>query len=359
MPTLRAMPSAAPGNELVALYRAGLDAHWSAFRQAAARLLAAAGIGTGWSRLEQRILPEPVRRAGLSMADRRGVHALLNPAGLPLSRNLLRNKILFARHAEAHGLPVPATYKPEVEPLTQWLGRHPQLLLKPSQSSKGRGIAAFHPTSEGWSDGHGLLSAKRFLEKAERLLARGGVVQECLQAHPDIAPISPGALPTLRIITCQDENGEPELCTRILRLGAGLGRPVDNFNAGGVTVSIDAEGRCGAAYQAAGDAARRLDRHPQTGEPILLRAIPDLAEAEALALAAHRTMPAGYRVVGWDVGLSDRGPVLIEGNWNPGTDIVQLVEGEGLDRTRLGQLYRFHLARAEERDWRAVKAVQW
>jgi hypothetical protein len=51
--------------------------------------------------------------------------------------------------------------------------------------------------------------------------------------------------------------------------------------------------------------------------------------------------------------------VLIEGNWNHGTDIVQLVSGKGLDRTRLGELYRFHLRRLPDDAWRSARPVEW
>ena len=76
-------------------------------------------------------------------------------------------------------------------------------------------------------------------------------------------------------------------------------------------------------------------------------AVPDLGEAIALAVRAHRAF-ADFTVIGWDVGLTCAGPVLVEGNWNPGTDILQLVSGRGLSDTRLGDLYPGVPAVAEE-----------
>ena len=34
-------------------------------------------------------------------------------------------------------------------------------------------------------------------------------------------------------------------------------------------------------------------------------------------------------VVGWDVAISDQGPVIIEGNRRPGFDIVQVLDDRG------------------------------
>ena len=133
---------------------------------------------------------------------------------------------------------------------------------------------------------------------------------------------------------------------------------MDNFNAGGLAVRVN-EGMCEIAFRASGNSTEELTSHPANGAMIAGRQVPDFAEAIDLARRSHATLPAGYVVVGWDVGLSDRGPLLIEGNWNHGTDIVQLVSGKGLDRTRLGELYRFHLRRLPDDAWRSARPVEW
>lgn len=347
MPIFRALPPVeAADNRLLTLYRTGLESHWSLGDRLLSRAFAIVGLGTGWSRLERKLLSLEIRASGLSMAERRGVHRLLNPAGYPLVANMLRNKALFARHVAGHGLAAPATYDGSGD-LEAWLAGQGPIIAKPGYSSKGKDIRAFTRTGAGWS--------RQVLEQLRRVLARHGVVQERLTAHRDLADLSPGVLPTLRVVTCRDEQGEPEACSIVLRLGSGSGRPVDNFNAGGLAVRLGGDGRCEAAFTAAGT----LERHPATGAAIAGRVVPDLAEALALARRAHATLDTGFIVVGWDIGLSDRGAILIEGNWNPGTDIIQLADGVGLDRTRLGELYCFHLGRVPAEQWRRAKAVEW
>ena len=95
-----------------------------------------------------------------------------------------------------------------------------------------------------------------------------------------------------------------------------------------------------------------------TGVAIEGAILPDHAEARALALRAHERFRHGFTLIGWDIGLTAQGPVLIEGNWNPGTDIVQLVNGRGVSDSRLGALYRHALGDLREADWRDAWAVQ-
>ena len=328
-------------------------------RRSLSASLAALPLGTGWSAAERRLLPPDVRASGLSMADRRGVHRFLNPAGLPLSTNMLRDKAMFARHAAQQRLPVPTTFDPQCGNLESWLDARGAVIAKPGHSSKGRGVVAFRRAGGQWLGPGGKFETNELARRLVACIARHGVVQELLGPHEQLRMLSPGALPTLRIVTCRNERGDPESCETILRLGSDSSRPVDNFNAGGLAVRLDSSGRCEGAFRANGCAADVLSAHPTTGERIAEKRVPALKEAVALALLAHRSLPEGYVVVGWDIGLSERGPMLIEGNWNPGTDIIQLVGGVGLDQTRLGGLYRFHLERVPEQLWRAAKPIEW
>jgi hypothetical protein len=50
--------------------------------------------------------------------------------------------------------------------------------------------------------------------------------------------------------------------------------------------------------------------------------------------------------------------VLIEGNWNPGYNVLQLVHGRGLGELRIGALYRHHLERAPAERWTAAGPLQ-
>lgn len=346
-------------NRLLRIYYEGLSRHWGWHQRTLGNCLYYAGFGTGWSDTERSLLTSEIRAAGVSMAARRGVHRLLNPAGYPRSTNLLRNKARFARYAVDHALPTPETFDPCSMDLDDWLEARTAIIAKPGFSSKGEGIVVFRRAGQYWEGKSRRLTTSQLSREMHRILSQHGVLQQLVSAHPALTEISPDALPTLRIVTCRDEAGEPENCVTILRLGAGRGQPIDNFSAGGLAVRVDKSRRCAAAYRANGAAAQDIRHHPDSGAKIIGREVPDIDQAADIALRAHRTLPAGYSVVGWDIGLADRGPMIVEGNWNPGTQIIQLVESIGLDETRLGELYRFHLDRVSNDQWRSARPIEW
>ncbi|MGW8201796.1 sugar-transfer associated ATP-grasp domain-containing protein [Sphingomonas bisphenolicum] len=357
MLTLRALPVRRDGgNSLIAAYHDGLVRHWSPARRLAGYGLSAIGCG-GWSPAERLYLGEAVRMQGLSMKDRKGLHRLLNPGAFPLSNNILKNKQLFAEMAS--GLPLPDACDPNAMDLGDWLAGQDDIIAKPSYRSKGQGVERFVRNGDGWRNGDLILTTVQLAVSLRALWRKGGVIQQRLPTHAALADLSPGALPTLRIVTCLNEARAPEICDMALRLSAGGPRPVDNFNAGNLVLAVDGQGRCGVAWRSGGKRApSRHSRHPVTGMAIEGATIPDHDAARALALQAHERFRQGFTLIGWDIGLTTQGPVLIEGNWNPGTDIVQLVNGRGVADSRLGALYRHALDRLTDADWRAARAVQ-
>ncbi|MCI4588647.1 hypothetical protein MOK15_00800 [Sphingobium sp. BYY-5] len=354
---MRAVPKR-DENSLLAAYHGGLRRHWPLSARAFAHLLAYGGQG-GWSASERQLLPDAVRRAGLSMRDRKGLHRLLNPAAFPFTANPLKNKQLFAQVAQAAGLPIAAACDLAREDLAGWLAGETDIIAKPSFRSKGEGVERFQRMDGGWRGGGGPIAKAALQARLRDLWQAGGVIQRRLPTHEMLADLSPGALPTLRVVTCLDEVGAPEACGLALRLSAGGARPVDNFNAGNLVLGIDDWGACLTAWLGGAGRPTRHDRHPTTDAVIVGTPVPDLIGAIALAGRAHLAFATGFTVIGWDVGLTSAGPVLIEGNWNPGTDILQLVSGRGLADTRLGALYRHHLDQLPADRWRAARVMEW
>lgn len=354
---MRAVPMrGGGGNALLRAYHDGLTRHWTPVQRAAAHLLSACGRG-GWTSAECLYLGDGVRDRGLSMRDRKGLHRLLNPAAFPLATNPLKNKQLFAQAAA--GLPLPDACDPDAVDLDAWIAGQDDIIAKPSYRSKGQGVERFVRDGDHWRNGDRQWDATGLAAHLRRVWRQGGVIQTRLPTHGALDLLSPGALPTLRIVTCLDERGAPEICDMALRLSAGGPRPVDNFNAGNLVLAVDANGRCGPGWRSGGKRPpSRHSRHPATGAGIEGMMLPDQAAARTLAIRAHDRFRHGFTLIGWDIGLTAQGPVLIEGNWNPGTDILQLANGRGVADTRLGALYRHALDRLSGDDWRAAGVVQ-
>jgi hypothetical protein len=361
MLTLRKLPGAAwrHPDPLLRFYFDQLGDHWPAHRWIAGRAMAWGAGETGWlgiSPAERRLIRGRVEPEHyVSMSVRRGIHRLLNPGALPIRANILKDKAAFARFAIAEGLDAPLTL---TSGLAGELLERGDVVLKPSFSSKGRGVVRARREGSEWLLTTGeRLHAVELALRIERLTAAGGVAQEGLRAHPFLADISPDALPTSRVMTFRLGEQAPVVGLLVLRLGGG-GAPVDNFNRGGL-VALPEGGALSAAWGKTAGRLVQLTSHPATRAAIA-RKLPDdlLGDAAALAVRAHSKLPSGFSVVGWDVGLSDRGPRLIEGNWNPGTVLPQSAAGAGLSQMPLGDLYRRALERVDEESWEAAGAME-
>ena len=203
----------------------------------------------------------------------------------------------------------------------------------------------------GWVDPDGrVLDADALLATlAERSREAPLLLQECLVNHPALAPVATEVLCTARLITARPPDGEPSLVGTCFRTGAGDGS-TDNFSQGGIAVAVDAAtGRLGTAVRALSAViVDPIERHPVSGAAFAGVVLPDWDRAVALARRAHAALPRiGF--VGWDVALTARGPVLVEGNLSPGTRLAQAPSGEPLGRTALPALLDAHLRRSYAR----------
>jgi hypothetical protein len=173
---------------------------------------------------------------------------------------------------------------------------------------------------------------------ADRLL------QERLCNAPELADLSNGALVTVRMLSCLDEDGRPEVTDAALRMAVGANCTVDNFHAGGLAAAIEvASGEISPATGLGmGRPCARIERHPDTGAPIAGRSFPRWAEMLDFVRRAHLAF-CDHVIVGWDVALAADGPRLVEGNHAPDTDIHQRVSRTPLGDGRFAQLCAHHL----------------
>ena len=246
------------------------------------------------------------------------------------------DKLAFAAMCRRVGVPVPETYAVVATPsdlalLPAVLEALPDAVLKPTRGAGGRGVVVLAGrTPDGrWRSAGRLLSLDDLVHYASDVLAGrhslGGrpdalVVQRRLRTHPAFARISPHGVPDVRVLAYR---GEPAMAMlRLPTLDSG-GRA--NLHQGGLGVGVDlATGRTFRAVR--GD--EPLDRHPDTGEPLLDRAVPFWDAVLALSRTVARATGLGY--VGVDVVIdADAGPVVLEANARPGL-AIQLANGAGL-----------------------------
>jgi hypothetical protein len=172
------------------------------------------------------------------------------------------------------------------------------------------------------------------------------LIQPAVNNHPDLAELTVGALATVRMLTCRNEQGGYEVTNASFRTSINPKSPVDNIHAGGIAAPVDlATGRLGQASDLGkGPRFRWYDRHPLTGAQIAGRVLPFWPEAMALAVKAHAAF-GEWVVIGWDIAILPDGVQLVEGNKGPDVDLIQRPLRAPIGSGRFGTLLAYNLER--------------
>lgn len=172
----------------------------------------------------------------------------------------------------------------------------------------------------------------------------GGVVlQERLTNGPFLQGLAVEGLCTVRIVTCRNGEGEVEGSFATLRMPTG-DSDADNFHSGGIAAPVDLEtGRLGRAVaRYPGSVSPETDFHivhPDTEQRIEGNSLPHWEEMLELVRGAHRQLKQ-IESVGWDVAITDDGPVLVEGNKRWGVTTLEIPHGRPLMSTAFPEYYR-------------------
>ena len=176
------------------------------------------------------------------------------------------------------------------------------------------------------------------------------LVQQRARNHLAMSDLTNGALNTIRMISCLDEQDRPEIMAAVQRMAVGTNETVDNVHAGGMGVPIDlTKGRLLQGTDMGIDAHMGwIDFHPTTGGRITGHALPMWKETCALVRTAHSAF-SDWVVIGWDVAVTVDGPRLVEGNSGPDIDLIQRPMRRPFGNARFGELLAHHLNRPEVR----------
>lgn len=273
-----------------------------------------------------------------------GIYRLMKSEAIPN----IGKKNKFTDRCKANDLPVPEIHLIHRvgDPITALQLPPGDLFIKPVHSEGGTGAEAWLIEADGR---YRSLADDECLSQTalvERIKAsdQDVMIQTRLLNHEAIRDLSNGALMTVRLITLLNERGAYEATHAGLRMAIGANRLVDNSHAGGIIATIDMKsGRLGRAS----DIGLRphigwCTHHPDTGALIEGRVLPLWPETIAVACRAHAAF-APRMIVGWDIAITSKGLLLIEGNGAPGIDLLQRAAREPIGNSRLGELLAFHL----------------
>ena len=147
------------------------------------------------------------------------------------------------------------------------------------------------------------------LQKTFSDLGDNLVVQKVIKQHKLLNEIHSSSVNTIRIITII-LNNEVKIVQALLRMGVD-GVYVDNVCYGGMAVGIKSNGNL--KEYAYTPQAKRQAQHINSGFIFKDVAVPYYQEVENMVKAIHMRF-AQFRLISWDVAVTESGPVLIEFN---------------------------------------------
>ncbi len=200
----------------------------------------------------------------------------------------------------------------------EWIKKHRIFFAKPNDGQCGKNIEKIKV--DDYKDDYEKLY--NYLVDNNLLLLEEPIIQ-CEEMNK----LNSSSVNTVRMVTVMNDKDEVTIIATFSRIGNG--KVVDNFNSGGMTARIDVEsGKI--IEDAVNKNGELFENHPLTGTKIKGFQIPNWNEAKEMVKTAAKKSKH-IRYVGWDVGLSVNGPVLVEGNQFPGHDIYQVAEKIGKD----------------------------
>ena len=190
----------------------------------------------------------------------------------------------------------------------QFLKKHSKVMIKPVDESGGKGISKFEINKD--------TDIKKLYQ--ELIDTKRTLIEEYVIQHKLMNKLCESSVNTLRIVTIR-KNNKTNIMMRVIRIGDGK-HDVDNFHSGGMYSYFDEDGII--INSAVDREGKEYDIHPKTKTKIKGFKIPYYKEAIELAIEASKKIPQ-VSYVGFDIAISNKGPVLIEGNELPGYDLYQ------------------------------------
>ncbi|HEY0665752.1 MAG TPA: sugar-transfer associated ATP-grasp domain-containing protein [Gallionella sp.] len=244
------------------------------------------------------------------------------------------DKLLAKEVLVPAGVRMPETYRVysyfyELNDLEKDLGAYHDFVIKPAQGSGGNGIIVIvGRKGPDWLGISGKVYTAFDLQKHITDIIYGvyshdlgdkAVIESRIVQHPVMAELSPLGLADVRVIMCDDE---PVMSMTRIPTRQSEGKA--NLHQGALGVAIDIATGMTTNGRFLG---QPIDKHPDSGIPLVGRTMPYWPEIIALARKAARAVPLKY--LGVDISIAPDGPLLLEINVRPGLEI-QNVNDRGM-----------------------------
>ena len=203
----------------------------------------------------------------------------------------------------------------DAEAFAYFVIKHPSFIMKPVFGTRGAGIEVLHT--------HNVQEAKEVLKRLYHSGVTAMILEELIIQDDRLAALHKESANTLRVTTIRYDD-KVDVIFSYLRMGKGAS-VIDNASAGGVFGVVNVN--TGKIYAACDRWGNTFECHPDSNINLIGFEIPRWAEVKALVSKAAQVLPK-VRYVGWDVAVTNKGCVLIEGN-DKGRWSFQIPKQEG------------------------------
>lgn len=261
------------------------------------------------------------------MQNKLAVTTLLGGYGFPVIPTLA----LYSDSMSLHNAPVlrdPATFAGYLRDDTLY-----PLFGKPMDAIRSLGSASFQAYDKASDQLVALsgarLSVEAFAKDVAELFPAGYLLQRRVTPHADLRAIVGDRLATVRVLTIRTKDGA-RVHRAVWKIIAG-NNVADNFWRGGnLLATLDLEsGRVVRVVRGTGLAQEAVTQHPDSGAELVGFQIPHWKQICELACEAAGVL-GGIRLVGWDMAATDTGVTIVEPNYTPDFDMVQMADRRGI-----------------------------
>lgn len=209
-------------------------------------------------------------------------------------------------------------------PLDNLFGYNEPVVIKNISLESGDGFMLCKFTNDQVMVNRSLLTKNEFYNKIS-----GGkfILQPRITTHAAIRKLNGTALNSTRIVTIRN-GADIEYLGGFQTLATGDAE-IDSWSKGAVYVGIDPVNAClrdKGYYSPQHRGGAVVTAHPDSGIPFRGYPIPFLKASVELCLKAHRFYYFNF-IIGWDVVITDDGPLILEANEKPGMNAVQIIDG--------------------------------
>ena len=193
-----------------------------------------------------------------------------------------------------------------------------------------------------------VMNLESYVEEVTRYFNEDGYLfQPLVTNHTSLHPVIGSTLATLRLLTVLTPEGF-KLYRAAWKIPAQHNFADNYWRPGNLIAGVDIHTGCIThVVSGTGPELRELSHHPQTDVSLVGYEVPQWGALCELALQGSRLFPR-MPIIGWDLALTDQGPVIVEVNDLPDFGIMQLADKRGILDGDLSADLKNILARYEQ-----------